>query len=153
MRELEAWAKFKVFSSVGEGAISKKAIDSRWALTWKMGNGAKKVKARLVAKGFQDPDLTEGLVDTSGCVSLRSSHLQVISLSALQKWKLRSLDIENAFLQADGFDCEVFLRALDEWNPGGAHRIWKLNAPAYGLNDAPAAFHRSLKRHLMNSTL
>ena len=53
MRELEARKKFKVFSSVGEGAISKKVIDSRWALTWKMADGAKKVKARLVAKGFQ----------------------------------------------------------------------------------------------------
>ena len=37
MRELEARKKFKVFSSVKEGAISKKVIDSRWALTWKMG--------------------------------------------------------------------------------------------------------------------
>ena len=57
-------------------------------------DGIKKVEARLVAKGFQDPDLTEGLVDTSGCVSLRSSHLQVASLSALNKWKIWSLDIK-----------------------------------------------------------
>ena len=152
-RELNAWKQFNVFSSVDDGSVTKKIIDSRWVLTWKMVDGVKKVKARLVAKGFQDPDLTEGLVDTSGCVSLRSSHLQVISLSALQKWKLWSLDIKNAFLQADGFDRAVFLRAPDEWNPGSAHRIWKLNAPAYGLNDAPVAFRRSLKRHLMNSTL
>ena len=52
-----------------------------------------------MAKGFQDPDLQEGLVDTSGCVALRSSHLQVISLSALKKWRLWSLDIKNAFLR------------------------------------------------------
>ena len=79
--------------------------------------GVKKVKARLVAKGFQDPDLTEGPVDTSGCVSLRSSHLQVVSLSALNKWKIWSLDIKNAFLQADGFGRVVFLHAPEEWNP------------------------------------
>ena len=77
-----------------------------------MVDGIKKVKARLVAKGFQDPDLTEGLVDTSGCVSLRSSHLQVASLSALNKWKIWSLDIKNAFLQADGFDRVVFFCRL-----------------------------------------
>ena len=75
-------------------------------------DGIKKEKARLVAKGFQDPDLTEGLVDTSGCVSLRSSHLQVVSLSALNKWKIWSLDIKNAFLQADGFDRVVFFCML-----------------------------------------
>ena len=145
--------KFKVFSSVKESDISKAVIDSRWVLTWKMVDGIKKVKARLVAKGFQDPDLTEGLVDTSGCVSLRSSHLQVVSLSALNKWKIWSLDIKNAFLQADGFDRVVFLQAPDEWNPETECRVWKLKAPAYGLNDAPAAFHRSLKKHLLNKTL
>ena len=26
----------------------------------------------------------------------------------------------------------------------------ELKAPAYGLNDAPVAFHRALKRHLLN---
>ena len=97
MRELEAWKKFKVFSSVKESDISKTVIDSRWVSTWKMVDGIKKAKARLVAKRFQDPDLTEGLVDTSGCVSLRSSHLQVASLSALNKWRIWSLDIRNAF--------------------------------------------------------
>ena len=52
----------------------------------------------LVARGFQDPDVAAGLGDTSICVSLRSTHLQVISLSALKKWRLWSLDIKNAFL-------------------------------------------------------
>ena len=54
---------------------------------------------RLVAKGYQDPDLRKGLVDTSGCVSLRSSHLQVISLRLIKKSELWSVDIKNAFLQ------------------------------------------------------
>ena len=46
-----------------------------------------------------------------------------------------------------------FLQAPEEWNPGTECRVWKLKAPAYGLNDAPVAFHRSLKKHLMNKTL
>ena len=29
-------------------------------------------------------------------------------------------------------------------------RVWELKAPAYGLNDAPVACRRSLKRHLLN---
>ena len=56
------------------------------------------VKARLVARGFQDPDLAAGLVDTSSCVSLRSSNLQAISLGALKKWKPWSLGVKIAFL-------------------------------------------------------
>ena len=31
------------------------------------------------------------------------------------------------------------------------NRAWKLNAPAYGLNDAPVEFHKSLKRYLLKS--
>ena len=109
MKELEAWGKFKVFSPVKSNSLSKKSVDSHWVLTWKMVEGLKTVKARVVAKGFQDPDLQEGLVDTSGCVRLRSSHLQVISLSALKKWRLWSLDIKDAFLQADPLQRDVFL--------------------------------------------
>ena len=63
-----------------------------------MGDGKKRVKARHVAKGSQDPDPGDGLVDSSGCVSSRSSHLQLVPLSAMRKWKLWGLDIEDAFL-------------------------------------------------------
>ena len=69
------------------------------------------LKARLAANGYRDPDLRTGNVDTAGCASRRSSHLRLISLGALEKWLLWSLDIKNAFLLKGGFDCEVYLRA------------------------------------------
>ena len=72
------------------------------------------MKARLAAKGFQGPDSHEGLVDTSGCVSLRSSHFKVISLSAIRKWGLWGLDITKAFSEAGGFDRDVLLHAPEE---------------------------------------
>ena len=37
------------------------------------------------------------------------------------------------------------------WGPRGAHRIWKLQAPAYGLHDAPAAFRNALQRFLLRA--
>ena len=46
-----------------------------------------------------------------------------------------------------------FLQAPEKWNPGTERRVWKLKAPAYGLNDGVVAFHRSLKKHLLNKTL
>ena len=104
-------------------------------------------------KRFQDPDLKDGLVETSGCVSLRSSHLQVISLSALQQRTLRSLDIKNAFLQADGFERDAFLHAPTEWGPPCTNKAWKPKAPTYGLNDAAVACDRSLKRYSLNADL
>ena len=86
-RELEAWEKFEAFLPLHECKVQKQMADTRWVLTWEMVEGEICVKARLAAKGFQDPDLKDGLVETSGCVSLRSSHLQVISLSAIRNWK------------------------------------------------------------------
>ena len=79
-----------------------------------MVDGAKTAKPRLVAKGLQDPDLGDGVVDTPGCVSLRLSHSQNLSLSAVKKWKLWSLDIKNAFLKAGGFTGDIFLCAPSE---------------------------------------
>ena len=122
-RQMDAWCKFKVFSPVPWRDVAKDMVDTRWVLTWKLVDGKRTVKARLVARGFQDPDLAAGLVDTSSCVSLRSSHLQVISLSALKQWKLWSLDIKNAFLQADPFPREVYLHAPLEWCPKNPNRV------------------------------
>ena len=79
------WEKLDVFSSSEDGDAPMQIVQTRRVLTWGMADGAKCVKARLVAKGFQDPDLKEGLADTSGCVSLRSSRLQVVSHSAMRK--------------------------------------------------------------------
>ena len=84
-RELDAWCKFQVFSSVPQTKATKDVAETRWVLTWKDLEGKRTVKARLVARGFQGPDLADGSVDTSSCVSIRPSRLQVISLSALKK--------------------------------------------------------------------
>ena len=90
--ELAARKKFDVYTKRNACNVSKEIAQTRWVLTWKMVDGKKRVKAHLVAKGFQGPDLQEGLVGTSGCVSIRSSRLPVISLSATAKWNLWSSD-------------------------------------------------------------
>ena len=105
-----------------------------------MAEGTKDVGARLAAKGRQGPDFKYAFVETSWGVSLRSPHLQVLSLGALKKWNIWRLDIMNAFQRADGFRREVFLCAPAGWVPRGDHRIWKLQSPTYGLNDEPVAF-------------
>ena len=113
-RELEAWGKVEAFSPLHACKVQEQLVDTRWVLTWKMAEGEKCAKARLAAEGFQGPDLKDGLVETSGCVSLRSSRLRVISLSAIRDWKLWSMDMKNAFLQSDGFGRDVF--CVRHWN-------------------------------------
>ena len=50
-------------------------------------------------------------------------------------------------MREDGFGRDVFLHAPDELDPSCQERARKLGAPAYGLNDAPGAPRRSLRRH------
>ena len=126
LRDLAAWGKFDVYFQRNARNVSKEIAQTRWVLTWKMVDDKKRVKARLLAEGFQDPDLQEGPVGTSGCVNLRSPHLQVIPLSAIRIWNLWSSDNKNEFLQADGFGRDVFRYAPDEWEPSCQGRVWKL---------------------------
>ena len=55
-----------------------------------MGANKESAEASLAGRGNQDPDLREGALDTPGCVSLRSSRLQVISLG---KKKMEHLEL------------------------------------------------------------
>ena len=149
--DFSARVKFEAFQPLKGRAPSKPILDTRWVLTRTMAEGRKDVKARQVATSYQDPGLKGRCVDASWCVSLRSPHLLVILFGALNKWNIWSLYIGNAFLRADSFGREVFLHAPAEWGREITHSIWRLRAPAYGLNDAPAAFHGAPGRHLVES--
>ena len=117
VKELHSWTKFDVFAPCKETEVNKKVAQTRWVLPWEMVGGCGNVTERLAAKGNQDPDLEEGIADATGCVSLRSSHLRVISLSAIKKWKVWSLDIKNASIQAGGPTRNVFPQAPPERKP------------------------------------
>ena len=56
--------------------------------------------------------------------------------------------ITTAFLQADGFGREVFLRAPVDGHPHGAGRFRRPWALASGLNDVPAALCETLHQYL-----
>ena len=62
---------------------------------------------------------------------------------------MRRLDVKNACPRADGFVRDAYRCAPSEWGPPGVRRIWLLKALAYGPNDAPAAFHRTLNGRLL----
>ena len=107
--------------------------------------GAKAAKAQLVAEGYRDPDLRNGSVGAAGCVSRRSSHLQLISLGALKTWSIWSVDFKNPFPQEDGFGREVFLRTPRERNSKNDRRVWRMRALAYGHYGVPVSSHQSLR--------
>ena len=138
-RELGTWGKFEVFTPAKAGVPPNAVVESRWAPARKMVDGKWDVKARSTAKGYQGPILMEGLAGTSGRASLQPSHLRAAPLGVINKLELWGSAAKNALLKADNFNRGVYLHAPLEWNPKGSQRIWKLRAPARGLNVAPAA--------------
>ena len=72
-QKLNARRQFNVRKPPEGGSISIDVFNTSWVRTWKKAGGRRSVKARLVARGYWGPDLEDGNVDTSGCVSLRLS--------------------------------------------------------------------------------
>ena len=58
-RELRAWGESEVFQTAKEYTLSKSVVKTRWVLT------EEDAEARLAAKAHQDPNLKDGLVETS----------------------------------------------------------------------------------------
>ena len=102
VEKLDARKPFKASEPFKEGGISNAAVSTRLALTWKMADGEKCVEASPAAISYRGPDSKDGSVDTAGCVSLPSAHLQANALGAIEKWRIWGPDIKSAFLQADG---------------------------------------------------
>ena len=100
-REFSPWEAFDVCSPAARVNGARTIRDTRWVLTCEVLEAKTPAGARLVAQGFQDPDLRHQLGETAGCLSFRLSHSQLLTLCAPEAWRIWSLDIQNALLQAD----------------------------------------------------
>ena len=65
------------------------------------------------------------------------------SLAANEDFRLRSIYIRGAFLQAKDLDRDVYLMPPKDVRKEGY--IWKLKKPLYGLNDALGKFWLKVK--------
>ena len=79
-----------------------------------------------------------------------SSSLWILfTLVASNSWKIESLDITSAFLQAHKMEREVFINPPPDKRKNGV--IWKLIKPMYGLGDSARQWYTTLKNHLVEN--
>ena len=131
-KELENLEKYEVFEEVKyEG---QETVGSRWVITKKekADGQKKKVKGRLVGKGFQEIEAPQSDAPTM----LRKSMKLFFAVAANQDFKLRSMDIRAAILQARELYSDMFLMLPKDIRKEGY--VWK--KPLYGLNDALRKF-------------
>merc|ERR1712115_421865 len=119
-KEIENLKLYQTFEEViDEG---QETIGSRWVVTKKRQHDGQKqdYKARLVAKGFQEIDQPQSDSPTAA----KESFKLLMALAANQNFKVVSMDIRAAFLQAKKLDREVFVRPPKYIEKEGV--IWKL---------------------------
>lgn len=106
-------------------------------------------KARIVVHNDQQwpkPDSADTFSATPSPTEVRT----LISLAVQNNYALHSIDISQAFVQADALpeDAHLYIhppQGSDE--PPGT--VWKLHRPLYGLAVAPRAWSETLKRFLI----
>ena len=134
--ELNRFNKFDVFSE--EKDTGQPTVSSRWVVGEK--DGA--VKARLVARGYEE--LESDVSDAP--TSTKSSKSIFFVLAASFKWKIESIDVTAAFLQADPTNRDIWIKPPKDIAKPGI--IWKLKKPMYGLEDSSRKWYNTLKSTL-----
>ena len=104
-KEIENLEKYGVFEEVEDEG--QEMVDPRWIITRteKLDGQKQNHKGRLVAKGFQEKEAPQSDSPTM----LRESMKLFFSVAANEDFKLRSMDIRAAFLQAKELDRDVFV--------------------------------------------
>lgn len=97
------------------------------------------VKDRIVPWGHRD-QVRHDLRSDLSCLNREIFRL-ILSIAAEKKWKMAQMDAEKAYLQANGFSWEIYIRPPKEANDPMA--LWRLLVPAYGLVDSGRLWYRT----------
>ena len=103
-----------------------------------------KYKARLVAKGFQQI-MGVNCFETFSPVTKPATVRVVLSLAVMSNWKIRQIDVNNAFLNGELSE-EVFMDQLEGFiSAEKPDYVCKLHKSLYGLKQASRAWYDKLK--------
>ena len=166
-KEIASWLSTETVRRIARSQIPEEQIlRSRWVLTWKPRddndplkneNGtalsdSHKPKARLVILGFEDPQI-ENLARDYPTLG-KDSRTLILQYAASVTWRIRSFDVQTAFLRGSrsdgrvlGMEPPVEMRSQVKLQPWERCKLLK---SAYGLCNAPLLWYEELKGALLN---
>eukprot|EP00435_Cladocopium_sp_Y103_P032729 s2065_g8.t1 len=160
-KEIASWLSTETVRRIARSQIPEDQIlRSRWVLTWKPQEPSQsdpdapshKPKARLVILGFEDPNL-ESMARDSPTMG-KDSRTLILQYAASAKWRIRSFDIQTAFLRGSrndgrllGMDPPIEMREYMNLKPW---ECCELRKSAYGLCNAPLLWYEELKAALLS---
>ncbi|KAJ0742843.1 putative RNA-directed DNA polymerase [Helianthus annuus] len=124
-------------------------VDCKWVYRLKtdQDGNLSRYKARLVAKGFHQQhgvDYNETFSPVIKPATIRT----VLSLAVTNKWSLRQLDIQTAFLHGDLKETVYMRQPPGFVDPTRPDYVCLLNKSLYGLKQAPRAWFTKLSTAL-----
>ncbi|CAI7930827.1 unnamed protein product [Closterium sp. NIES-54] len=148
-KELNALQERNTWKVVPIGVARNKTIlTGKWVfrVKTKADGTIDKFKARWVVRGFdqeQGRDFTETFAPVSRHTSLRI----LLAIAAINRKKLRQIDVANAFLYAP-VDAEIFVK-LPHGSNAGPNQICQLEKSLYGIKQAPRLWQHHLHARLI----
>lgn len=147
--EYDALMKNNTWTLVPESEAAN-LVGCKWIFRtkYKADGSIERLKARLVAKGFhQRPGLDYS--DTFSPVVKAPTVRLIMTIAITQRWPLRQLDINNAFLQGKLSE-DVFMQQPPGFvDPTLPNHVCKLKKAIYGLKQAPRAWYIELRNYLL----
>ena len=136
-RRVTKWKDYEAFEEINEQA-NLDVLSSRWVITQR----GDKIKARLVVRGFQENEKPQADAPTASRESLRI----FLSITANEKFDLKTIDVRSAFLQSNPIDRTILIKPPKDVKKEG--KVWRLKKACYGLVDASRQFYMSVKDEL-----
>ena len=133
---MEKFEKVDVYSE--EKNVGQEELGTSWFFTKKVTENGCKFEARLTIRADQE-DVKSLRKDLP---TIRESNIKlVLSIAAVNGWKIKSSDVTAAFLQSIPIERDVYVLPPKEKRILG--ELCKLKKPCYGLVDTSRGFYLS----------